>query len=140
MNHTRILLSSRLISVLIVDDTADTRSSLEQLLISFRAVGVVASAAKGMQALRFLDQVRPDLVLIDYTMPGMNGLQLGRAIHLRSPRTQIVITSAAEWVDLKSDEDEMRGHTFIPKHRLVRDLPDLVARSQNDMAKAASAF
>jgi CheY-like chemotaxis protein len=68
--------------VLIVDDDSDFRSLLEELLEEegYHAVG----AANGEEAIRVLDSLRPDVILVDLIMPVVNGWSLFATIEARS--------------------------------------------------------
>ncbi|RZI62188.1 MAG: response regulator [Rubrivivax sp.] len=68
--------------VLIVDDHADIRR-LVRLTLEFEDVEV-REAAEGCSALKMLDGWRPDALLVDLMMPGMDGLALCRAVRARS--------------------------------------------------------
>jgi CheY-like chemotaxis protein len=68
--------------VLIVDDHADIRR-LVRLTLEFEDVEV-REAAEGSSALKMLDGWRPDALLVDLMMPGMDGLALCRAVRARS--------------------------------------------------------
>ena len=58
---------------------------------TLRLVGAVGS---GLEAIRLLPQLRPDLVLLDFRMPGMNGVQTTRIIRRDEPRTVVIVISA----------------------------------------------
>ena len=77
--------------VLVVDDEANAREALVELL---REEGYTAfAAASGEEALRRLADLIPDVVLTDFQMMGMNGLELAKAIHAASP-ARVAIMSA----------------------------------------------
>ena len=65
---------SALIRVLVVDDSNFMRAALTQMLKSDRSVDVVGTAADGENAVQRVKQLRPDVVLLDIEMPGMDGL------------------------------------------------------------------
>jgi CheY-like chemotaxis protein len=78
-------------TVLLVDDDADVRSSTANTL---DALGyTVIEADNGASALKLLATTSPDLALLDYAMPEMNGAELARAIRERNPRLPIIFAS-----------------------------------------------
>jgi PAS domain S-box-containing protein len=81
--------------VLVVDDDGDVRAFLAE---SLEGLGcTIVSAASGADALEALRDWRPDLALIDYAMPGMNGAEAARAARERHPGLPIVfVTGYAE--------------------------------------------
>ncbi len=79
--------------VLIVDDSAFMRSAIERLLASEPRLLVVGRAKDGEEALQLSSELRPDVVTMDFNMPGMNGAQTTRAMLARRP-VSIVMLSA----------------------------------------------
>ena len=64
--------------VLLVDDYVPTRITLRRLLTSFDNIHVVGEACDGKQAIELVPVYRPDIVLMDYYMPRMNGIEAAR--------------------------------------------------------------
>ncbi|MGA9582125.1 MAG: PAS domain-containing protein [Allosphingosinicella sp.] len=88
-------------SILVIDDDSDVRAFLAE---SLEGLGcTVAAAASGPEGLNALDGWRPDLALIDYAMPGMNGAQAARAARELHPGLPIVfVTGYAESEQLEA--------------------------------------
>jgi len=78
-------------SILIVDDDVDLLNELYELLSFYkmRAVGVISVD----QAIEVVRTISVDVVLTDFNMPVLNGLELARAIELLQPTTKIIIMS-----------------------------------------------
>ena len=88
---------SRPIRLAIVDDQAVVREALAVMLDLDPDVDVVATAADGAQAVDMAEQVRPDVILLDLSMPGLDGLGALRLIHRDHPGiTVLVLTTFAE--------------------------------------------
>lgn len=77
--------------VLVADDDCDVRHVLCEILD--RAGYMVQAASHGEEALLYLKQSAYDLVLTDFQMPRMNGLQLLRLIHAQWPATPVIVLS-----------------------------------------------
>ena len=82
------------IRVLIADDHHLVRSGLERLLESWSNISVVGTAADGAEAVRLSERESPDVVLMDVSMPTMNGFEATRRILARRPETQVVMLTS----------------------------------------------
>jgi len=78
------------IRVLIVDDHALVRDGIRALLSLVADIEVIGEAANGMEALEQVRELAPDVVLMDLSMPVMNGLEATRRIRKEFPRTQVI--------------------------------------------------
>lgn len=81
------------IRVLLVDDHALFRAGLRVLLQSFDGVQVIAEAGSGLDAIRLVEQERPNLVLMDIAMPGLSGLNAVASITKAWPHIRVIILS-----------------------------------------------
>jgi DNA-binding NarL/FixJ family response regulator len=81
------------IRVLIVDDHTVLRDTLRLLLEMNGEVEVIGEAADGRQAIDMAEQLKPDVVLMDTAMPGLNGIEATAQIRKRMPKTKILILS-----------------------------------------------
>jgi CheY-like chemotaxis protein len=77
-------------TVLIVDDHALIRSAVRSLLSGHSTIDVCGEAKDGKEALEKLQELQPDIVLLDIEMPRMNGIQTAREIHRILPAMKIV--------------------------------------------------
>lgn len=82
--------------ILIADDHEVVRSGL-RAIIEARAGWVVSGEAiDGRDAVALVLQMKPDIAIVDYSMPLMNGLEVSRRIKLHYPRTQVLILTVHE--------------------------------------------
>jgi DNA-binding NarL/FixJ family response regulator len=77
--------------VLIVDDHTLLRAGLRALLAQDPGIEIVGEAADGRDAVRAIGQLAPNLVLMDLTMPGMNGIEAVTEIKRRYPDVRILV-------------------------------------------------
>jgi CheY-like chemotaxis protein len=77
--------------VVVIDDDADVRRFL---IDSFEALGYrVEAAPNGQEGLEAIDRVEPQLLLVDFAMPGMNGADVAAAVRKRRPHLPIIFAS-----------------------------------------------
>ena len=79
------------IQILIVDDQPRARQSLRALLSTWPAAAEIREAVDGHEAIRLVQEQRPDIVLMDVRMPGMDGLQATQRIKARWPQIKIIV-------------------------------------------------
>ncbi|PZR62499.1 MAG: hypothetical protein DLM71_06730 [Chloroflexi bacterium] len=82
-----------MIKVLIVDDVPETRDHLTRLLGFEEAIDVAGTAASGEEAIQGAMQLRPDVVVMDINMPGMDGIAAAELISERLPSAAIIMMS-----------------------------------------------
>ena len=83
------------VRVVIVEDNDTFRETLELLFGLRDEIEVVASVAMGDKAPPVVAELRPDVVLMDYRMPGLNGAEATRAVLEAYPATNVVCLSAS---------------------------------------------
>ncbi len=114
--------NQRQIRVLVVDDHAVIRQGLRMLLESRNEIEVVADCENGREALLAVERLRPDVVLMDVVMPGLNGIEATRQIKKASSTTKVVILSG--FVDEEQITGAMRNGAsgYLVKNSDVSEL------------------
>jgi DNA-binding NarL/FixJ family response regulator len=93
-------MSSPIRRILIADDHHAIRQGVRSLLGSHANWQIVGEASDGHEALRLARETQPDIAVIDYSLPLMNGLELTRALKRELPRTEVLIYTMHEREDL----------------------------------------
>ena len=78
---------------LVVDDHEDVRKLLQSMLHAQTECVVVGEASDGLQAIEQAKELQPDLILLDLSLPKLNGMEAGRRIQKVSPHSKIVFLS-----------------------------------------------
>jgi DNA-binding NarL/FixJ family response regulator len=156
------------IRVFLVDDHPVVRTGLNTMLQQHSEVVVVGEAGDGETALKLLDQIAADVVLLDLRMPGLSGLDVLRSIRQLFPKTRVIILSAFQFdeeihqsvirgadgyvlKDVSSGEildaihNVHHGITYFPKHIVERlnsrrSRPDLTRREMEILELVAKGF
>lgn len=84
------------LSILIVDDHPLFRQGVRATLERERDLRVVGEAADGQQAIQMTEELAPDVVLIDISLPGLNGLEVARVIKRRQPQVNLIVLTVYE--------------------------------------------
>jgi DNA-binding NarL/FixJ family response regulator len=110
------------IKVLIADDHRDFRRVVREFLDRMPNVSVVGEAINGGEAVEKVEQLFPDVVLMDIAMPQMNGLEATRIIKQRWPETKVLIATTYDDPTYRLQALEARADGYILKGSLKPSL------------------
>jgi len=112
------------IRVLIADDHAFVRQGLRALLAADPdTFEICAEAASGHEAIKKAHELLPDVIIIDISMPGLNGLETTRQIVKEIPRAAVLILTMHESEQLIHDLLNVGAQGYLLKTDAARDLP-----------------
>lgn len=114
-------------SILIVDDEENQRFIVEQALRTLACDWAIATVASVSEALSALDGSTPDLIITDYHMPVMNGLELIAQIRRRKLRSRIILMTAYSSPELYDAAQQLKIDHYITKPVAITDLRRLAA-------------
>lgn len=121
--------SAECLRILVVDDDEVVLETTSRILAS--AGHTVETRVRALGTTPYVLQTRPDFVLLDVEMPGLDGLELARAIRERFPRTHVVLFSSKSPAALQQLAQEVGALGAIPKglrpSEFLRRFGDLVA-------------
>jgi DNA-binding NarL/FixJ family response regulator len=123
------------VRVVLVEDNDVFRETLELLLGLRGDLDVVASVGTGQEAIEVCAQLEPDVVLVDYRMPGLNGAQTTAAVLRASPRSRVVCLTASISREEMSSLVEAGAVSCLTKDE---DLEHIVASIHSAAATAAA--
>lgn len=127
-----------MITALLADDEPHLLAYLEeQLAAAWPELKIVGRAPNGVEALRLIDELAPQVVFLDIQMPGLNGLQLASRLAAGGCAPRVVFTTAHEQYALQAFDSEAFDYLLKPI-RLAR-LQRTVARLKETLAAPAAA-
>jgi DNA-binding NarL/FixJ family response regulator len=101
--------------VLLVDDHVVMRQGLSLLLAVESDLEIVGEASTGHEAVEKACQLRPEVVLMDYSMPGMDGVEATRLIHDRMPHIRVIGLSMFDEADRAQAMREAGAVAYVAK-------------------------
>ncbi len=110
-------------TIVLVDDAADIRRLVRTRLRLSNAFDVVGEGGSGVDAVALAAQHQPELMLLDMSMAGMDGLEAIPLVLTASPRTRVVMYSGFEKHGLAEAARAVGASDFIPKSEPIADLP-----------------
>lgn len=103
--------------ILIADDEPPARDRLQALVEDIGGHEIIAEAGNGLEVIEQLAEARPDLVLLDIRMPGMDGLETARHLCKLTPAPAVIFTTAYEEHALAAFESDAVDYLLKPIRR-----------------------
>jgi len=100
---------------LVVDDHEDLRKLLRSMLQQKTECVIVGEATDGLQAVEQAKQLQPDLILLDLSLPQLNGMEAGRRIRKLSPNSKIIFLSQDDSPEIVQGALSMGAAGYILK-------------------------
>jgi NarL family two-component system response regulator LiaR len=125
------------IRVMIVDEHAVVRSGLSAFLLAFDDLELVAQAASGEEAVALCETVRPDVVLMDLVMPGMDGTEATRHIRKRCPESQVIALTSFKEGNLVQEVLQAGAMSYLLKNVSADELAEAIRATHGGRATLA---
>jgi DNA-binding NarL/FixJ family response regulator len=113
-------------NILIVDDHELIRAGVRGLFASDPQVTVSGEAKDGKEAIEQVRKLNPDLVILDITMPVMNGLDAATEIRRLAPKTKIVILTMHDAAQMRDQAQRAGADAFVVKSDVAAKLANIV--------------
>jgi DNA-binding NarL/FixJ family response regulator len=114
------------IRTLIADDHALVRAGIRALVEKIQGVTVVAEAGKGSEALKLITELRPDLVLLDLTMPDGSGFDVLQHVSKTFPETRVIVLTVHEAGEYAIRALREGAAGFLPKSAASTELEQAI--------------
>lgn len=123
---------SEKISVMIVDDHAMIREGIKQLLEFDGSVKVIAEAGNGIECIEKLNDVQPDVLLLDINMPEMNGIEVLRKLRKEKSNIKVLILTVHNEVEYLLQAVDIGVDGYIMKDSESTELKRAIQLVMND--------
>ena len=118
-----------ILRVLVVDDSEIVRRGICLILQTQADIKIVCEAADGADAVRKVREHRPDVVLLDITMPVMNGFEAARHIKHEFPATLIVVVSQSDSAPFAREAIAAGASGYVVKSNASTDLIPMLRKT-----------
>ena len=108
--------------VLIVDDHAFIRRGVQTILHAFPEWEFCGEAENGKEAIRLADELKPEVIIMDVSMPGLNGIEATRAIRKMQPGVKIVLLTLHESAELLRSAFQAGARGYLLKTDAEQEL------------------
>ena len=120
------------VRVLVVDDHDGFRNSIVEALSGVPHVVVAGEANSGERACVVAIDLEPDVVLIDFSMPGMNGIETTRRIRHSNPDTRVVILTASAGHAMEQRALAAGASVVVPKGTPIEDVVGVILNAAGE--------
>jgi len=116
------------ISILVVDDHAVVRAGLRALIQSDPSLHIAGEAAGGLEAINLVEKLRPDVLVLDLSMPDMDGILVTKELHEKYPDIRILILTVHEDEALLREAMKSGASGYILKYAAEKELIEAIKR------------
>src|SRR5215472_16702238 len=122
MSRTNLEENTRQVRLLIADDHEAVRRGIRSLVSSRSDWSICGEAVDGVDAVDKIKELRPDIVLMDISMPRMDGVHATRIVREEVPESRVIIVSQNDPAIARQQASESGAADFVTKGSLARDL------------------
>ena len=126
------------IRVMLVDDHSVVRSGLKAMLSAEDGMELAGEAADGSEAVRLVERVKPDVILMDLLMPVMDGVAATKAIHDRFPDIRIIILTSFKERDQVDGARKAGAMSYLLKTVSASELVSAIRGAMAGQSKLSS--
>jgi DNA-binding NarL/FixJ family response regulator len=121
--------------VLIVDDAKIVCERLQQMLMHLSDVEIVGPAHNAPDAIRFISESKPDVVILDIRLPGLNGIDVLKDIRDKKLPIRIIMLTNYPYPQYRKKCEELGADYFFDKVTEIEEIPKVIKELANNKTK-----
>ncbi|HZS97402.1 MAG TPA: response regulator transcription factor [Terriglobales bacterium] len=119
-------------NILVVDDFEPWRSQIREILQARPEWTIVSEACDGPEAVQKATALQPDIILLDFGLPTLNGIEAAKLIQQRCPESRIIFLTANEDKEIMSEALRIPRARYLLKINAATDLLDVISAALHD--------
>ncbi len=118
--------------ILLAESSLDLAENLKVLLSAADDFRLVGQSASGLDAMRKMTSLAPDVLILDLSLPDMSAMEIGRWAGRLFPETRVVLLSSHDLPEYRLAAARLKAAAFVNKADLCRKLPQVLARLRRE--------
>ena len=114
--------------ILLAESNPLYRQTIAEVLSRIKGIKLIDKVGTGWEVVQLAAQLKPDIILMDFNLPGLNGLEATKSIKQQFPQVSIVILIDEENEQYINAVKQSGAWTHLTKSQLAQDLPSLLNR------------
>jgi DNA-binding NarL/FixJ family response regulator len=119
-------------NILVVDDFEPWRSKVREILQARPEWTIVSEACDGLEAVQKATALQPDIILLDFGLPTLNGIEAAKLIQQRYPESRIIFLTANTDKEIMSEALGIPRARYILKINVATELLDAISAALHD--------
>jgi len=118
--------------VLIVDDSKIVCKGLQQMLIHIADVEIIGQAHNAKDAIRFISESKPDVVILDIRLPGLSGIDVLKNIRAKKLPIRVIMLTNYPYPQYRKKCEELGADYFFDKVTEIEEIPKVIESLTKD--------
>ncbi len=117
--------------ILVADDNDSFRTGFIEYINNQDGLRVIGEAKNGLEAIELTNNLKPDIIMMDVSMPKMDGITSAGIIKQKNPGTNVVVVTIHEEQIFKELSEQLPADGYICKSSISSDLPKILKKLRN---------
>ena len=125
-------MNKKKINIFLVDDHQIVRDGIKSLLMDSSEIHIAGEAMNGLELMEKLEQVKPDVILMDISLPDVSGIELTKQVTQQFPEIKVLILSMYTQEDFITNAIAAGAKGYLPKNTTQQELLNAIIAVYND--------